>query len=137
MTDDEFPHAQEQEPPLHFLLVVEDDEEIGDFLTDALREITPYHPLHVSNAVQALEAVATLTPSLFILDYHLPGIDGLELADRLRTITGLDSVPILMLSANLPPRKALRERGIKSLAKPFDLAVLLKAVEQLLPAPAN
>ena len=131
MTDDDVPHAQE--PPLHILLVVEDDGEIGAFLTDALHEITPYHPFHVTNAVQALEAVATITPSLFILDYHLPGIDGLELADRLHAIKGLESVPILMLYANLPSRKALQERGIRFLAKPFDLGTLLKAVEQLLP----
>ena len=133
MTDDEESPAQEQDLPLHILLVVEDDGEIGDFLTDALREITPYHPLHVTNAVQALEAIATITPSLFLLDYHLPGINGLELADRLRAINGLESVPILMLSANLPSRKAMQERGIRFLAKPFDLNTLLKAVEQLLP----
>ncbi len=133
MKGDEVPQTEEQEPPLHILLVVEDDAEIGDFLTDALREITPYHPLHVTNAVQALEAVATLTPNLCILDYHLPGIDGLELADRLRASKGLESVPILMLSANPPSRKALQERGIRFLAKPFDLAALLKAVEELLP----
>ena len=133
MTDDTVSEVRKNEPPLHILLVVEDDGEIGAFLTDALHEITPYHPFHVTNAVQALEAVATITPSLFILDYHLPGIDGLDLADRLRTIQGLDRVPILMLSATPPSRKALQQRGIHFLAKPFDLGALLEAVEQLLP----
>lgn len=137
MTDDEAPEAPQQAPPQHILLLVEDDGEIGDFLADALREITPYHPLHVTNAVQALEAVATLTPSLFILDYHLPGIDGLELGDRLRAIKGLGDVPMLMLSANPPSRKALQERGIRCLAKPFDLGTLLKGVEELLPTQPN
>ena len=136
MTDDEESPAQEQEPQLHILLV-EDDADTGALLTDALGEFTPSHPLHVSNAVQALEAVASLTPSLFILDYHLPGLNGLELADRLRAITGLERVPILMLSAHLPPRQAMRERGIQFLAKPFHLGVLLKTVEQLLPTPSH
>ena len=137
MTDDEDPLAQEQELPLHTLLVVEDDRDIGAFLADALGEITPYHPLHVIDAVQALEAVASLTPSLFILDYRLPGINGLELADRLRAITGLERVPILMLSAHLPLRQAMQERGIRFLAKPFALGALLQAVEQLLPTPSH
>lgn len=137
MTSDEVPHAQEQELPLPILLIVEDDGDIGAFLADALGEFTPSHPLHVIDAVQALEAVASLTPSLFILDYRLPGINGLELADRLRAIAGLEHVPILMLSARLPSRKAMQERGIRFLAKPFDLGALLKAVEQLLPMPSH
>jgi CheY-like chemotaxis protein len=76
--------------------------------------------------------VHSITPSLVILDYHLPGIDGLDLADRLRANQGLESVPILMISANPPSRKALQQHGITFLAKPFDLTALLKAVEQLL-----
>jgi DNA-binding response OmpR family regulator len=114
------------------LLIVEDDEDIGEFLTHAIKEETSYHTFHVTDAVQALEAVRSIKPSLFLLDYHLPGIDGLELADRLHATEGLETVPTLMMSANAPPKEALRQRHITFLKKPFDLNDLLIHIERLL-----
>jgi CheY-like chemotaxis protein len=67
-----------------------------------------------------------------MLDYQLPGINGLELFDRLHVMQGLEAVPALMFSANALPQKALQERHITSLMKPFDLDDLLKMVEKLL-----
>ena len=128
------PEATEADetPAQSILLVVEDDEDIGMFLTEALKEETPYHPLHVTDAVRALEAVRSLRPSLFLLDYHLPGIDGLELVDRLHSIEGLEAVPTVMMSANAPPREALRQRRITFLKKPFYLNELLQTIQRLL-----
>jgi len=117
---------------LYTLLIVEDDESIGELLTQTIKSETPYAVLLVTDAVQALKAVEAFKPSLFILDYHLPGIDGLELHDRLHSINGLESVPSLMISSHSPPRQAIRERQINFLKKPFDLANLLDSIEKLL-----
>ena len=125
-------HPSDQENELHTILVVEDDEAIGDLLLQTLKGETSHAVLLVTNAVQALEAVESIKPHLFILDYHLPGIDGIELCDRLRAMNGLESVPTLMLSAQAPSRQALQQRKISFLKKPFDLAALLKATATLL-----
>ncbi len=119
---------------IHTILLVEDTDEISDFITQVLRDEMPHAVLHVTDASHALEAVKSIKPSLFILDYRLPGIDGLELSDRLHAIEGLETIPTLMMSANLPPRKAMQQRHISFLAKPFDLSDLLQAIEELLPA---
>ena len=115
------------------LLVVEDDEAIGEFIAQALRDETPHAVLHVTDASHALEAVNFIKPSLFLLDYQLPDINGLELSDRLHTIAGLETVPTLVISANLPPRHALQQRHIAGLRKPFDVSDLFKAIDELLP----
>lgn len=121
------------EKSLHtILLIVEDDEDIGEFLAYVLQDETPYTVLHVPNAAQALAAVTSITPSLFLLDYQLPGMDGLDLSDRLHTIKVLETVPTLMMSANLPPREALQQRHIASLRKPFEISDFLQLVETLL-----
>jgi CheY-like chemotaxis protein len=114
------------------ILVVEDEETISDFVVRLLEQETPYKALSVANAVQALELVDVIKPDLFLLDYQLPGINGLELFDRLHAMHGLEAVPALMFSANVLSQKALRERHITFLMKPFDLDDLLQAVEKLL-----
>jgi DNA-binding response OmpR family regulator len=115
------------------LLVVEDDEAIGEFIAEVLRDETPHAILQVTDAAQALEAVGVIKPGLFILDYHLPGINGLELADRLHAITGFETIPTLMISADPPPRRAMQQRHITLLEKPFELDDLVKAIQNLLP----
>ena len=114
------------------LLVVEDDEDIGAFLTQAIQLETPYQPLYVTTAAQALEAVRSVIPSLFLLDYRLPDLNGLELVDRLHLMEGVATVPVLMISANPPSRQALQQRHVTFLKKPFELHELLKIIERLL-----
>ena len=114
------------------ILVVEDEETISDFIVRLLEQETPYKPLSVLNAIQALELVDVIKPDLFMLDYRLPGINGMELFDRLHVKRGLEAVPALMFSANAPSQKALEDRHIPFLLKPFDLDDLLQIVEQLL-----
>ncbi len=120
-------------PPV--LVIVEDDADIGATLLWAFQSETPYHAVLVTDAVQALEVAQSLTPSLFILDYQLPGMNGLELADCLWTMEGLKNVPTLMVSAYSPHWQATHQRGIAFLPKPFHLTEFLQAVDQLLPPP--
>lgn len=114
------------------LLIVEDDKDIGDFLIRALTEETPYQTLRVTDGAQALEAVKTVKPSLFLLDYQLPGFNGLELYDRLHAIKELQSVPAILLSAAIPPEEEMRKRQITYVKKPFDLNDLLRVIQTAL-----
>ena len=123
-----------EEPPNQTILLVEDDEDIGFFMTQVLASETPYEAVHVPDATSALEIVDAVKPDLLILDYRLPDLNGLELSDRLHSIEGLEAVPTMMISANTPPRNELQQRHITYLKKPFDLSHLLAAVEKLLAA---
>jgi DNA-binding NtrC family response regulator len=124
--------ANNQTSP-HTILAVEDDAALCELLVQLVEQETPFHAVPVPDAEQALEAVRTITPSLFILDYQLPGIDGLELSDRLHEIEEFATIPTLMISAHPPSRKAMQQRHIQFLKKPFDLADLLQDIENLLP----
>ena len=114
------------------ILLVEDDEDIGEFITQALKDETPHAVLHVTDAAHALDAVNSIKPSLFILDFQIPGINGFELHDRLHAIKDLEMVPTLMISANAPSRGELQQRHIVFLKKPFDLDELFDLIEKLL-----
>ncbi|HEU0000025.1 MAG TPA: response regulator [Ktedonobacteraceae bacterium] len=134
MTSKRPPSKSNQEANNQTILLVEDDEDISVFMTQILTDETPYEALRVPDATSALEVVDSIKPSLFILDYRLPGLNGLELSDRLHSIEGLETVPTMMISANYLPRNELQRRHITYLKKPFDLSHLLTAVEKLLAA---
>jgi CheY-like chemotaxis protein len=116
---------------LHTVMIVEDDVHIGAFLVEAITGETPYHALLVANGIEALETIKHLKPSLMILDYHLPGIDGLELYDRVHSMDEMQNIPAIMMSARLP-QKELERRAIVGINKPFDLDDFLQQVKDLL-----
>ena len=86
-----------------------------------------------ADGAEALTAIAAAQPDLVILDVLMPGIDGLEVARRVRG-TG-NRVPILMLTAReaVDDRVAGLDAGADDyLVKPFALAELLARVRALL-----
>ena len=115
------------------ILIVEDEIDIAEFLTQVLGEVMPYPILPLPSAEDALEAVRSIKPSLFLLDYRLPDGDGLALSDRLHATKGLEAVPTLMMSASPPPYKEMQKRHIAFLPKPFDISDLLEVIADLLP----
>jgi CheY-like chemotaxis protein len=116
---------------LHTVMIVEDDVHIGAFLLEAITEETPYHALLVANGAEALDTLQHLRPGLLILDYHLPGIDGLELYDRIHAMPEMEHVPAIMMSARLPHHE-LERRTIVGIHKPFDLDDFLQTIKNLL-----
>ncbi len=113
------------------ILIVEDDESIGEVLVQAIVQETSYLAILVPDGPAALHTVAEIKPSLFILDYQLPRMHGIELYDRLHATTGLEMIPAMMISARLPHQE-LDKRNILGMNKPLDLDEFLQAIDQLL-----
>ncbi|QKV75851.1 chemotaxis protein CheB [Amycolatopsis sp. Hca4] len=79
------------------LLVVDDNRDMRDYLT---RLLSPNWQVHaVGDAVRSLESARRDPPDLILADVMMPGMDGLELAHRLRADPTLREVPLIMLSA--------------------------------------
>lgn len=113
------------------ILIVEDDTSISEVLTLVILQETPYHPLFVPDAFQALVAINDIKPDLFLLDYYLPLMNGIELYDLLHATEGLEHVQAIMISANLPQQE-IRQRQIIGIRKPFALDHLLNTIEKIL-----
>ena len=127
MPNDNEPFSNEEYSTTKTILVVEDDRDIGAFLGLALTQETPYHALLVADGFQALKIVREIKPDLFLLDYHLPSMDGIELYDHLHATEGLEQTPAILLSSNLP-RKELEKRKMVGVRKPFELDTLLNTI---------
>jgi DNA-binding response OmpR family regulator len=116
------------------ILVVEDEQHLADGLRYNL-EAEQHDVDLVDNGEEALQRL-TAEPGrydLVILDVMLPGIDGFEVAARLREARRF--VPVLMLTARGRSEDVLRGFGAGAddyLPKPFELPILLSRVRGLL-----
>ena len=124
-------HPSDDEATVKTVLVVEDDTGIGSFLVQAISQETPHHAMLVADGLQAIKAVSNIKPSLFILDYQLPRMNGLELYDHLHATKGLEHIPAIVISARLP-KSEIAKRKIIAMSKPLELDDFLQTIEKLL-----
>ena len=117
--------------PAH-LLLVDDDRLILTTLAGGLRA----SGYRVSTAESVDDAQALLTsgvrPDLAVLDMHMPGRDGLELAQRLRD---LEHLPCLVLSAYSDPatvERATQLGALSYMVKPLAISQIRPTIEAAL-----
>lgn len=113
------------------ILLVDDDDITCDLLSHLLQRAG--HVTRVAGTAEAaLAAVAESEPDLALLDICMPGMSGVDLAQRLQAET---SVPFMFLSGNKDPeliRQAAEYGAVGYLAKPFEPAQIAPAVEAAL-----
>ena len=112
------------------LLVVDDDSRVRRFVRDVLVE-ADYEVTAVGDAESAVARLLSFRPDAFILDIHLPGMDGLSLARKLRKIHAKRPIPVVVISVRTDPQhkvKAHASGAITYLEKPFRKEDLLDAV---------
>ncbi|HLZ59186.1 MAG TPA: response regulator [Ktedonosporobacter sp.] len=113
------------------ILIVDDDRSIGEALQLVLREETNYRTLWMAESDLVLLSAPHMRPSLILLDYLMPVMDGLHLYDRLQESETMRGVPVVLMSAMTSlPDEALQQRGIRVLRKPFDVYDLLNMIDQ-------
>jgi CheY-like chemotaxis protein len=120
-----------------FLLVVDDDPEVGAVLAEIL-EGAGYRVGVAENAWEATAAVmvqAAYRPALVVLDMGLPGRSGVDLLQSMRESPGCRSLPVVVLTGRPDMLAEIEKRGLEIsefLAKPVPARRLLEAVETAL-----
>lgn len=114
------------------VLLLEDDEILGDGIAEGLREYT-YTVDWIKDGNQFDSAVSTISYDAIVLDWNLPGESGLTLLRRYRD-SG-KAVPILMLTARdtLEDKISGLDQGADDyMVKPFDLDELAARIRALI-----
>lgn len=109
------------------ILIIEDEPEIGNYLRRGL-SFEGFSVEIATNGLAGLAAARERPPDLVVLDLMLPGIDGIEVAHRLRAAS---EVPILMLTArsDVSDRVSGLESGADDyLVKPFAFEELVARI---------
>jgi DNA-binding response OmpR family regulator len=113
------------------VLVVDDEEAIAEAVRARL-ESEGYRVLVAGDGPQALESAAQERPDLVVLDLMLPGMDGLEVCQRLQRDRW---VPVLMLTARTEESDKVAGFAVGAddyLTKPFSLRELAVRVRAIL-----
>ena len=124
------PAAHEDERPT--VVVVEDDPATRELVVQAI-EACDVRVLSAGNGEDGLELVRTSRPDLVILDVVLPGVDGFEVAERIRADPAIAGVRLVMLTVVDDRDRADRLGVDLYVTKPFDADRLAAEVTALLP----
>ena len=106
------------------ILVVDDEPGVLRLLDIVLREVGCAVKL-VPDGESALRALETSSPDVVLTDVRLPGIDGIELAQRIHSDAKLHDPHVILMSAYGRPRDL---HGDDFVQKPFDLDSLVARV---------
>lgn len=110
------------------VLIVDDDEELAELITDALERDGRFEIRTVNNGFDAGMMVKEYRPDLIVLDVMLPDINGREVCLRVRNDKTMDDVRIICISGMVEEDKVieLREAGANDfLHKPFEVEHLI------------
>ena len=111
------------DPRRRYILLVDDEQEIIDVLREYLEK--NYEVASALEGAAALDLVRAKRPDLILLDYAMPGINGV---DVLKAVKDIDStIPVIIITANPDnaiAAEVLRRGAFSFFPKPFDLRYL-------------
>ncbi len=116
----------------HRVLIVEDEPDNREIVRAVVEEMVGCRATLAGDGIEAVSRAFDESPSLVLLDLMLPGIDGYEVARRLRADPRTSHVPIIAITALARPRDRARavEVGCDDYVdKPFDLDLLSQKIK--------
>ncbi len=116
--------------PCRRVLIVDDNEDAANSLA-LLLKLGGHETASVYTASDALQRAAAFRPDVVLLDIGLPGMDGYEVAQKLRELPGLRNIRLVAVTGygRSDDRLRAREAGFDDhLTKPVEFAVLERSL---------
>ena len=110
------------------IMIVDDDAALGEMLSIVLNS-SGFETVTCQDGLRAVEMFPTLHPDLVLLDIMLPGLDGVQVAPRIRQTA---NTPIIMLTAKSDTTdvvKGLEAGADDYVAKPFEVVELMARIK--------
>ena len=129
LKDFEFPDGQ------HSILYVEDNPNNLRLMTELLAKFDSITMLSAKTGEEGLKVAREIIPDLIILDINLPGMNGFETLDILKSFANTRDIPVIALSASAMPADI--NKGIKAgfrnyITKPYVVEDMLFAIKEVL-----
>ena len=116
------------------IVLVDDDEATLKLYCAIIRRELGEEPCAYANPRDALAALTDFRPSLVIVDYYMPEMDGLAFTRALRCMPSFTTIPVLMLTASSDQklgRRALAAGATSFVEKPISLKDFSRTLHRL------
>ena len=116
-------------------LVIDDEEEVRQFLQLSLDTIGGMTVIEASNGEEGVERARSDRPDFILLDMMMPGMDGAATFLALRASAETSEIPVVFLTSKLlaPDGRRLEDLGAEGvLRKPFDPMTLARDIRTIL-----
>lgn len=115
------------------ILIIDDEPEFREMATELLKS-DGHRALSAPSGEDGLAMVRAIRPDLILLDYHMPGMNGLAVMEQLRADDSMRRIPVVGLtSAMADQANALSRAGcIGFIPKPFEPAEFLSLIVRFL-----
>ncbi len=116
------------------ILIVDDEEAIREMISVAL-ELSGFQWMEAENSQEAHSRIVDERPDLILLDWMLPGVNGIELARRLKRDENTAEIPIIMLTAKSEEDNKIQglDAGADDyITKPFSTRELISRINAVL-----
>ena len=113
------------------ILIVDDNNENRRVLATVISKNTDFNITLANNGQSGIESTFSENPDLILLDIMMPGMDGYQVANKLKDSDLTKNIPIIFITANTDSEsisKAFKTGGIDYITKPFNPEELLARV---------
>jgi two-component system cell cycle response regulator len=127
-----FQDAKWKDTMLAKVLVVDDEKGVRDLLHSFLKA-KGYLVIMTSSGEEAIELAKSESPNAILLDFKMPGIDGVETCRRLRAEEQTRYIPVIMVTAFGTTETEATDAGVDDFVnKPFELKGLAIRIRSVL-----
>ena len=113
------------------ILLVDDERDLVETVTFRLKALG-YEVITAYDGKEALDKARGEKPDLIILDINMPGIDGVQIAKRVRRDPHLRNIPLIAMTGSSRGKEALKAGCCALLKKPFSHAPFRTVIEKTL-----
>jgi CheY-like chemotaxis protein len=119
------------------VLIIEDDPEVRRVYADLLY-YNGFEVAQAATAVAGMDEISRQRPDAIVMDIYLPGVNGLQMAELLKSAVGTKDIPIICVSAyDVPTATVLASGCATFLRKPVKLESLVRALDRELKQPRH
>ncbi|MEQ2007228.1 MAG: response regulator [Limisphaerales bacterium] len=122
------------------ILIIDDEPSMTRMIRLTLEMTKRYQVREENQAAHALTTAREFKPDLILLDVIMPGVDGGELARRIKADPVFGQVPVIFLTGTVTKREAAEgavTAGYPLLPKPVSLKILVETMENAFAAKAH